>query len=247
MRRYFYMLYSGIAYLTFLGAFTYLIGFTGNLIVPRGIDGESDMAIGMMIAIDLGLVALFGLQHSIMARPTFKAWWTRIIPQPIERSTFVLFTNLILILTFIVWQPISGTVWNVEFLAGRIVLYGLFGLGWGIAVFVSFLINHFELFGVTQVYNLLRNTESPSSRFVTPILYQFVRHPMQLGMMMGLWAIPHMTVGHLLFAVSMSIYILIGVYFEERNLVDAFGDEYEAYRENVPKLMPRLGHKALAK
>lgn len=238
MRRYVYIFYGIVAYVLFLAAFTYLIGFAGNIAVPKSVDSGTENGILQSVLINCGLIALFGVQHSVMARPEFKRRWTKIIPQPIERSTYVLFTSIVLVTLYVFWQPITVTMWNVESGAGKVILYSIFGLGWAISVFVSYLINHFELFGLQQVYFNLRQQMISESRFITPSLYKIVRHPMQFGMIMGLWAIPHMTVAHFLFASGMTVYIVIGVHYEERDLVKVFGEEYRGYQTRVPKLLP---------
>lgn len=240
MRRILFGVYSAVSYGLFLITFIYLIGFTGNVGVPKSVDSGSESELAMALLVNVGLIGLFGVQHSVMARRGFKRWLLQYMPQSIERSTFVMATNMVLVVLYVLWQPIRATVWNVQFGAGQVVLYTLFGAGWSLSVLASFLINHFELFGLQQGYFILRGRPMPTAHFRLPLLYKVVRHPLQLGMMMGLWAIPHMTAGHLLFAVSMTIYILIGLYFEERDLVREFGEEYEAYRRRTPKLVPAL-------
>jgi protein-S-isoprenylcysteine O-methyltransferase Ste14 len=238
MRRYFFTLYSVLSYVLFLGVFAYLIGFTGNMVVPKSVDSGDESGLAGALILNVALIGLFGVQHSVMARQSFKRLSARHMPKPIERSTYVLFTNLVLIALYVLWQPITATVWDVQIWAGKVLLYTLFGMGWATVVLVSFLINHFELFGLQQAYFNLKNTQAPNIRFMTPLLYKIVRHPMQTGMAMGLWAIPHMTVGHLLFAAGMTIYILIGLHYEERDLVSTFGKDYVDYQGRVPKLAP---------
>ena len=186
------------------------------------------------------LIALFGVQHTVMARPTFKKWWTRFVPEPIERSTYVLFTNAALILLFWQWQPMGGIVWDVANPLGRAVLYGLFAFGWLTVLVTTFLINHFDLFGLRQVWLYLRGKRYTNLGFKMPGPYRIVRHPLYVGWLTAFWATPTMTAAHLLFAVGMTIYILVAIQFEERNLVEYFGQQYEDYRRRVPMFVPRL-------
>ena len=231
----------GIAcYLLFLGSFSYFIAFVGGILVPRTVDSGPLVPLAEALAVNLGLLLLFGLQHSIMARRSFKAWWTRLVPASIERSTYVLASSLVTVLILWQWRPMPATVWHVEHPVGAALLWTLFGVGWTIGVTTTFLINHFELFGLAQAWARWREHAFHPPRFQTPLFYRIVRHPMQAGIALGLWATPYMTVGHLVLAAGLTLYILIGVYFEERDLVRAFGDRYEAYRERVPKLIPLL-------
>lgn len=232
------LLYGGICYLMFLGSYLYFVLFAGNLFVPKTVDSGPVGPIWEALVIDLGLIILFGALHSIMARKRFKDWWTQFVPKSIERSTFVLQASLTTILLCWQWRPMTQTIWNVESPAGSSLLYGLYWLGLAIAVSTTFLIDHFELFGLKQVFLNLRGAEPRAPRFVTPLFYKVVRHPMQFGVALNLWATPHMTVGHLLLAAGMTAYILIGIHYEERDLVRNFGSDYEAYRRRVPKLIP---------
>ena len=230
--------YGCLSYLIFFGTFLYAIGFIGNFGVPRTLDGEPTMPTWQALAIDLGLLSLFAVQHSVMARPWFKEWWTRYVPKPAERSTYVLFSSLALILLFVAWQPLGGVVWSVVDPVGRAVLWGLFAFGWGLVLVSTFLINHFDLFGLRQVWLFLRGNEYTELHFGTPGPYRLVRHPLYVGWFFAFWMTPTMTVTHLLFAVITTAYILVAIQFEERDLVKAHGESYEAYRRSVPMLIP---------
>ena len=233
------VLYGIVAYGVTLVALLYLIGFTGNLIVPKSIDSGTAGPLLQSVILDTLLIALFAIQHSVMARPGFKRWWTRIIPASCERSTYVLISSALLILIFWQWRPIAATVWRVEGWPAA-MLTAIFWMGWLIALLSTFQIDHFELFGVRQVVDALRGAASRVQAFKTPLLYRLVRHPLMLGMLLAFWATPHMTAGHLLFATMSTAYILVGVRLEERDLVAAFGASYEQYRRRVPMLLPRL-------
>ena len=240
--RVFIFVYGLLCYLMFLGVFLYALAFVGGLPVPRTIDGP---AVGagpwpLALAVNLSLVLAFGLQHSIMARPTFKRWWARFVPDPAERSTYVLMSNLCLIALFVLWQPLSAVAWDVRHPLGRAALWALFGAGWSLVLVTTLLINHFDLFGLRQVWLHLRGREYAAPGFVTPAFYRQVRHPLYVGWLMAFWATPTMTVGHLLFAVGTSAYIFVAISFEERNLLEAYGEAYRAYRERTPMLIPRL-------
>jgi methanethiol S-methyltransferase len=235
------VLYGLVSYLIFLGWFLYAIGFFGNLWVPKSIDVGAAGSGSNALFVDVALLALFGVQHSVMARPAFKARWTRLVPAAIERSTFVLFASLIFLLVFWQWQPLPAMVWQVEAEPARTAVLAVFWLGWGVVLLSTFLINHFHLFGLQQVYAELRSRPLPPAKFVVPILYRFIRHPIMLGFLLAFWATPDMTVGHLLFAVVTTGYVLIGISFEERDLRKAHGAAYDDYRERVPMLVPFLG------
>ncbi len=231
--------YGALAYAIFFATFLYAVGFVGGFGVPRTIDGTPEGPLWVALAIDLLLLAAFALQHSIMARPAFKRWWTRIIPEPAERSTYVLASSLALIVLFWQWRPIGGIVWQVEHPVAEVLLYGVFAAGWGTVLASTFLINHFDLFGVRQVWLHLRGRPYQPLAFGTPGLYRHVRHPLYVGWLLAFWATPTMTATHLLFAVMTTAYILIAIQLEERDLVAAHGARYDAYRRSVPMLVPR--------
>ena len=241
MARWLYLLFGGVAYLIFFATFLYLIAFVGDLPgVPRTVDRGPASGWPQALAIDLALIALFGLQHSVMARQGFKRAWTRIVPGPIERSAYVLFASLALILLFALWRPVPRVLWSVENEVGAILLWGLFGLGWAIVLLSTFLISHFELFGIKQVYLHLRGVTADGPRFRQPFFYKMVRHPLYSGFFLAFWATPEMTIGHFVLAAGMSIYMLVAIRLEERDLVGLFGDQYEHYRRSVGMLTPRL-------
>jgi protein-S-isoprenylcysteine O-methyltransferase Ste14 len=236
-------LYGSVAYVLFIGSFLYAVGFVGNFGVPRAIDSPPTSAPGMALAIDLALLALFAVQHSVMARKGFKAWWTRIIPPAVERSTYVLASTAVLFALCWHWQPIEGVVWSVTNPGAVTAIQAVFWLGWGVLLLSTFLLNHFELFGLRQVYAALRGKTVPAAEFRTPVFYRHVRHPIYFGFVISFWATPEMSLGHLLFAAGATGYILVGIWFEERDLVAHFGDRYRAYRQQVPMLFPRLGRR----
>lgn len=240
MRRVAVFIYGLISYLIFFVSFLYAIGFVGNIAVPKSIDSGAAGALWPSLLVNLGLLGLFGLQHSGMARPGFKRWWTKIIPEPIERSTYVLFASSALILLMWLWQPMPAVVWSVEVEAGRTALWVLYGLGWGLVLVATFMISHAHLFGVKQVHRHWRGEEPAEPGFQTPGLYRYLRHPIMLGFLIAFWATPRMTVGHLVFALATTGYILVALRLEERDLVEAFGEKYRAYRERVPMFIPRL-------
>lgn len=224
--------------------FLYTIGFVGNLIVPKTIDSGPVGPVTTAFIVNLILLSLFAVQHSVMARPGFKKWWTQFVPRPVERSTYVLFTNLILILLFWQWRPMADVVWQFENTAGRFVLIGLFWIGWGIVLLSTFMIDHFDLFGLRQVYLHLRGLEYTPGEFKTTALYRYVRHPIMLGFVIAFWATPEMTQGHLLFAIATTGYILIGIQFEERDLRTSLGQRYNEYSRQVSMLIPLPGKKS---
>lgn len=241
MRRVMYFIYGTICYVMFLGTFGYAIGFLVNFAVPRSIDKGPATAPSTAIVVNILLLGLFGLQHSVMARPTFKKWWTRYVPEPIERSTYVLFTNIVLILLFWQWRPINGIVWDVQGELARTSIYALFGLGW-LVVFVStVMLNHLDLFGMRQVWLHLLGRQYTRLPFKVPVFYRYARHPLYVGWLMTFWITPTMTAGHLLFAAVNTAYILIAIRLEERNLIEAHGDNYAEYRRMVPMLIPKPG------
>jgi protein-S-isoprenylcysteine O-methyltransferase Ste14 len=238
------ILYGGLAYLVFLAAFLYAIVFVGNMPAPKTIDTGEPGPIVAALVIDTLLLSIFAIQHSVMARPAFKQWWTRFVPPPIERSTYVLLASLALLLLYWQWRPITEPVWSVTNPAGAVTLRAVGWTGWGVALLSTFLINHFELFGLRQVHARLRGETLPPPVFKTPLFYKQVRHPLYLGFLLAFWATPVMTEGHLLFAAATTGYILIAIYFEERDLIALFGNEYRRYREQVSMLIPLPGRKA---
>jgi protein-S-isoprenylcysteine O-methyltransferase Ste14 len=238
--RTFIFLYGIASYAVFLVAILYAIGFVGNLWVPKSIDTGVAGPLAEALIVDALLLGIFAIQHSVMARPGFKRWWTRIIPHESERSTYVLVASLILLGLYWHWQPIPAQIWHVDSEAGRIVLMAVYWLGWGIVFFSTFLINHFNLFGLQQVFAALRKRDLPDPEFRTPVLYKVVRHPIMLGMLLAFWGTPDMSAGHLLFAVMTTGYILVALQFEERDLIKLFGMAYQEYRRRVPMLVPFL-------
>jgi methanethiol S-methyltransferase len=246
MARAFYLLFGILAYLVFFATFLYLVAFVGDLPwAPRTVDrGHPAVGLAHAVAADLGLIALFGVQHSVMARQRFKAAWTRIVPPPLERSLYVLFASLALIVMFVFWHPIPAGLWTVGTPAAVTLLWGLFGLGWLIVLVSTFLLSHFELFGLHQVWAHAGGREMPAPVFRTPLFYRRVRHPLYSGFLLAFWATPHMSAGHLLLAVGMTLYILIAIRHEERDLVGLFGADYEAYRGRAGMLVPKLGRRA---
>lgn len=245
MGRYLVMATSIAIYFAFFGAFLYLVGFVGGFaIMPTHLDKGLVASPATAAVVDLALIVLFGIQHSVMARPGFKAGWTRVVSPALERSIYCLATVIALVLLFAFWHPITGTVWAVDNPVGRAILWGLFALGWAILFISTWLLNHFELFGLQQAWQNLRGTPPADAKMRTPLFYKLVRHPIYTGFFIAFWATPEMTYGHLLFAVGMTIYIMIGIAHEERDLLDAFGDEYAAYRGSVGAFIPGIGKKA---
>lgn len=231
--------YGAVCYLVFLVVFVYLVGFVGDIAVPRTVDhGIAASSPVQAVIVNLVLVALFGVQHSLMARPAFKRWWTRFVPRTVERSTYVLVASLVLVLMFWQWRTMPTVIWNVDWQAGRVALWTLFGAGWVTVLVSTFLINHFDLFGLRQVYLAWRARPYTGLHFTTSMLYRTVRHPLMLGFLVAFWAIPTMTAGHLLFAAANTAYILIAIQLEERDLTEELGERYADYRERVPMLIP---------
>jgi|KBSSwiStaDraftv2_1062776.scaffolds.fasta_scaffold95427_3 protein-S-isoprenylcysteine O-methyltransferase Ste14 len=238
--------YGLIVYPLFLATFLYAIAFIGNVFVPKSIDSGAPGALAQSVAINLLLLAIFAVQHSVMARRSFKRVWTRIVPPAVERSTFVLAATLALALLLWQWQPIpEPVIWHVENAALAQLLWAVFWLGWAVLLLSTFLINHFELFGLSQVFARMAGRKPSEPEFRTPLLYRYVRHPIYLGFVLGSWATPLMTAGHLLFAVGVTGYILVGIWFEERDLVAQFGDQYRRYRDQVGMLLPSRKTSAL--
>ena len=243
MNRILAFLYGVAAYLAFLVAILYAIGFVGNIVVPKTIDSGVPGSTGLALVVNILLLGLFAVQHSAMARTGFKKWWTQYVPQPIERSTYVLISSLVLGLLYWLWQPMPAVVWNVENAVGAFVLWALYALGWVTVFASSFMIDHFDLFGLRQVTLYLGGKEYSSLPFKVPLLYRLVRHPLMLGLIVAFWATPTMTAGHLLFAAATTGYILIALQLEERDLLTIYGDAYRAYRERVAMLIPLPGHR----
>jgi protein-S-isoprenylcysteine O-methyltransferase Ste14 len=236
------LLYGIFCYLVFFATFLYAIAFLGDFDVPRTIDSGLQGSVGRALAINAGLLALFALQHSIMARSWFKRAWTRIVPPAAERSTYVLFSSVALILLFWQWRPIGGLVWQVDNGPARIAIYGVYAVGWLLLLVATFLINHFDLFGLRQVYLHFRGQEYTGLKFRTPGLYRLMRHPIYFSWLCIFWATPRMTIAHLVFAVATTGYILIAIQLEERDLIRAYGDAYRRYKRQVPSILPvRLG------
>jgi protein-S-isoprenylcysteine O-methyltransferase Ste14 len=231
-------LYGLVCYAVFFATFLYAIGFIGNFFVPRTLDGPPAESFDIALMVDLGLLGLFALQHSIMARPVFKHWLTRIVPVSAERSTYVLASSLALIAMFYWWQPLGGMVWDVTDPVARGVIWGAYAFGWLLVLVTTFLINHFDLFGLRQVWMQLVGRPYTEIGFRTPWLYRYVRHPLYVGWFFAFWAAPTMTLTHLLFAVMTTAYILIAIRFEERDLIRHLGQAYRDYKERVPMLIP---------
>jgi len=240
MQRIGVFVYGVVAYACFLATFLYAVGFVGGFGVPRTLDSAAEGPIGTALLVDVLLLAAFALQHSVMARPAFKRRWTQIVPEPAERSTYVLASSLALLLLFWQWRPIGGVVWEVESPVGQAILYAIFAAGWLTVLVTTFLINHFDLFGLRQVWFHLRGEPYRPLTFVTPGPYRLVRHPLYVGWLLAFWATPMMTAAHVLFAVMTTAYILVAIQLEERDLGAVHGERYAEYRRNVPMLVPRV-------
>jgi len=249
MKRFLPIGYGAMSYVIFLVAFLYAIAFVGDFIVPRTVDSGIAAPVGEAIVINVLLLGLFAVQHSVMARPSFKRWWTRWVPHSIERSTYVLLASSILLVMYWQWRTMPAVVWDISSPAGRLVLHALFWLGWSIVLAATFMINHFDLFGLRQVYLAWRGRPYTDLRFRTFLLYRLVRHPLMLGFIIAFWSTPTMTAGHLLFAAVTTGYILIALQLEERDLVAVLGAKYRDYQRRVPMLIPwprRLREAAVA-
>ena len=238
MSRILAFIYGLICYLIFFATFIYTIGFVGNLIVPKTLDSDLNGTLIQGILIDILLIGVFAIQHSLMARPSFKEWWKKIIPNSIERSTYVLMSSLALLLLFWQWRSLGGIIWNIQNPIISNIIYGIFALGWLIALLSKFMINHFDLFGLRQVYLYLRGQEYEYLGFRTPGFYKYVRHPIMLGFVIAFWATPIMTVSHLIFALGLTIYMLVGIKLEETDMISIYGNLYQEYRQQVSMLIP---------
>jgi protein-S-isoprenylcysteine O-methyltransferase Ste14 len=235
-----FFVYGAVAYAIFFGTFLYAIAFVGGFLVPTQLDGPAQEPVALSLAIDAALLTIFAVQHSVMARPGFKAWWTKIVPPPIERSVFVLSASIALMILFLGWRPIDAIVWNVTNPILKDLIWILFWAGWLTVLVSTFLINHFELFGLQQAWLHVRGREAARPELRQPGFYRWVAHPLYSGFFLAFWAAPEMTAGHLLLAAGVSIYMLIAIRYEERDLTDFFGDEYRRYRSGVGMLTPRF-------
>jgi methanethiol S-methyltransferase len=233
------LLYAIVSYAVFFVSFLYSLGFVGNYRVPKSIDVGGPTNVSEAIMVDLLLLGIFAIQHSMMARPAFKQWWAKIFPVACQRSTYVLLSSLILLLLFWQWRPIPIQIWHVDGMAAWLLI-GVYWLGWLIMLGSTFMIDHFDLSGLRQAFFALRGAELPGQSFKTPLLYKVVRHPLMLGLLLAFWVTPEMTAGHLLFAIVNTAYILVGLQFEERDLIAEFGATYQQYRQRVPMLLPRV-------
>ncbi|HKI46649.1 MAG TPA: isoprenylcysteine carboxylmethyltransferase family protein [Balneolales bacterium] len=238
MKRFLIFLYGIICYALFFGVFLYAIGFIGGIVVPKTIDSGTTGPVGRAILINALLLGVFAIQHSVMARPAFKRWWTTIVPKSMERSTYVLFSSLALILLFWQWQPIGGVLWSVQIHWAQILLRAIFAFGWFILLTGTFMISHAHLFGLQQIYENLLNKPVSNPKFMQPGYYKYIRHPLMLGFIIGFWATPVMTTGHLLFAAAATGYILVALQLEERDLIHFFGEQYLDYKRRVPMFIP---------
>ena len=239
MKKLLIFVYGVAAYVAFLAVFLFAIGFLGNFAVPKSLDSPASAPFVPAVLMDFALLALFAVQHSVMARPAFKRMITRLIPEAAERSTYVLASSVALALLFWLWQPLGGTVWNIESDLGRAVIYAAFGFGWALVLFATFVINHFDLFGLRQVWRELQGKPQANLRFVVPVLYRIVRHPLYVGWLTVFWSTPSMTLSHLFFALMTTAYIMVAIRFEEADLIRQH-PEYAAYRTRVPMIVPRL-------
>lgn len=244
MSRYLIFAYGVASYLIFLGVFVYAIAFLGNLYISNSIDADPVGPVWQAVLINLGLLAGFAVQHSLMARPAFKRWWTKIIPPAAERSTYILFSNLAMIALFLWWQPIGGVIWDVSAQPAHSIILAAYFIGWAILFYATCLLNHFELFGLRQIWHHLRGISLPKAKFRQPGLYKHVRHPIYVGWLIIFWATPTMTIAHLLFAIMTTAYILIAIQLEERDLVNELGADYRNYQRRVSMIIPFIGRKS---
>lgn len=238
MKKTLFLLYGVIAYVIFFATFCYAVGFVSSLLVPKNIDSVPQSPLGYAFLVNAGLLTLFALQHSIMARPAFKRWWTRFVPEPIERSTYVLLASICLLLLFWFWQPMGGVIWQVESPTAQLVLMALCLFGFTIVLVSTFLINHFDLFGLRQVWLFATGEKYEHLPFRTPFFYKYVRHPLYFGFMIAFWATPTMTAAHLFFAVMTTGYMLVAIQLEEHDLIQQFGEHYRDYKRSAPMLIP---------
>jgi protein-S-isoprenylcysteine O-methyltransferase Ste14 len=233
-----FLLYGLLAYIIFFATFCYAVGFVSAILVPKHIDSAPQSPLGYALMVNAALLTLFAIQHSVMARPAFKKWWTRIVPQPIERSTYVLLASLCLILLFKYWQPMGGVLWDFKAEPIKILLKTLCLFGFGIVLISTFLINHFDLFGLRQVWFYFIGEKYRALPFRTPFFYKYVRHPLYLGFMIAFWSTPTMTIAHLFFAVMTTAYMLTAIQFEENDLLKEFGARYKEYKQSAPMIIP---------
>lgn len=238
MKKALFLLYGVVAYIIFFATFCYAIGFVSTILVPKHIDSVPQSPLGYALIVNAALLTLFALQHSIMARPAFKRWWTKIVPEPIERSTYVLLASLCLILLFEYWQPMGGVIWQVESELMQLLLKALCLVGFGIVLVSTFLINHFDLFGLRQVWFYFIGKKYEPLPFRTPFFYKYVRHPLYLGFMIAFWSTPTMTIAHLFFAIMTTVYMLTAIQFEENDLIKQFGTKYQEYKKAAPMIIP---------
>jgi len=238
MKKTIFLLYGIVSYALFFGTYCYAVGFVTNLVVPSSLDGIRSTSVSEALLINIGLLVLFALQHSIMARPAFKKWWTTYVPEPIERSTYVLLSSICMILLFSYWQPMGGMVWSFESTIVYWVLQGISLLGFVVVLISTFLINHFDLFGLRQVWMYFTGKPYTHLKFRTPFFYKYVRHPLYLGWMIAFWATPTMTIAHFLFAAICTGYMLTAIRLEEKDLVVVFGNDYIQYKKKAPMLFP---------